>query len=257
MYKLRNLKHTVAAAISVALIGTLAVSQAAGFTAANAYKINYDEYLTVSDASDKDVSDVVYIDDYAAQELSAEEMKDGADSMELVDFRSDVVGYTNTALERLKPFKPVTGYVITTTGGLNVRAGESLESEILDSITYGQEIDIIGETEEWYIIPFGEDDGIGYVLKEYVTTSYEEAKAILLESVMYESGVVAVDGGALNVRSAAGTEGTMIIDQIASGDCIIVLERVNDDWMKVYYGNNYSTGYVMSQYVNIGFCSLC
>ena len=249
---MRNLKHTVAAIISVALIGTLAISQAAGFTAANAYKINSDVYLTVSDASDKKVSDVVYIDDYAAEEISAEEMKNGAESVELVDFRSDVIGYNNTALERLKPFKPVTGYVITTTGGLNVRAGDSLESEILDSITYGQEIDIIGETEDWYIIPFGDDGAVGYVLKEYVTTSYEEAKAVLLESVMYETGVVEVEGGALNVRSAAGTENTMVIDQIASGDCIIVLERVNDEWMKVYYGNNYGTGYVMSQYVNIG-----
>lgn len=237
---MRNFKHTIVAILAVVLIGSLAVTQAADLSLANANKVN-DTDIVISDVAPDSSSDGAYIEE-----------KDTSKNLELTDFRLNVVEYENTALERAKPFEPISGYVITTTGGLNVRASESLESEILDSLTYGQMIDIIDETEEWYVIPFGEDGGVGYVLKEYVTTSYEEAKKILLESVMYESGVVAVEGGSLNVRSAAGTEGTLIIDQIANGDCIIVLDRVNDEWVKVYYGDNYDTGYVMTKYVNIG-----
>lgn len=249
---MRNLKHTIAAFLAVVLIGSLAVSQASDITAANADKIE-GEYLTVSDAQDADISDVVYIEGEAQEkvELSDEEKQEALGNVRLVDIGEDKIGYKDTVIEEARPFEPITGYVITTTGGLNVRAGEGLDTQILDSIIYGQMIDIIDETDEWYVIPFGEDGGVGYVLKEYVTTSYEEAREILLESVMYESGVVSVEGGSLNVRSAAGTENTMIIDQVADGDYIVVLDRVNDEWMKVYYGNNYNVGYVMSKYVSI------
>lgn len=238
---MRNLKHTIAACIAVVLIGSLAVAQATDFSKVKANKINEDntEYLVVSDATEGS-TDAINIE---TEETNA--------IFNLTDFVEEGIGFEETKLEDLKPFEPVSGYVITTTGGLNIRAGESLDSEILDSITYGQMIDIIDETDDWYVIPYGEDGGVGYVLKEYVTTSYEEAKKILLESVMYENGVVSVDGGSLNVRSAAGTD-AMIIDQIASGDNIIVLERVNDEWIKVYYGDNYGTGYVMAQYVSLG-----
>lgn len=237
---MRNLKHTIAACIAVVLIGSLAVAQATEFSKVKANKENDNTgYLIVSDVTEE-VTDAINIE---TEQLDA--------TFNMTDFVEEGIGFEETKLEDLKPFEPVSGYVITTTGGLNIRAGESLDSEILDSITYGQMIDIIDETDDWYVIPYGEDGGVGYVLKEYVTTSYEEAKKILLESVMYENGVVSVNGGALNVRSAASTD-SMIIDQIASGDNIIVLDRVNDEWIKVYYGDNYGTGYVMAQYVSLG-----
>ena len=238
---MRNFKHTAAAILAVVLIGSLAVSQAADMSAARAEKgtENNSELLVVTDVASEEATDVINIENEENQE-------------DPEPFNTVKVGFTNTVLERAKPFEPVAGYVITTTAGLNVRAGESLDSQILDSLTYGQMIDIIDETEQWYVIPFGEDGGVGYVLKEYVTTSYEKAREVLLESVMYEEGVVNVEGGSLNVRSAAGVEDTLVIDQIASGDPIIVLNRVNDEWMKVYYGSNYDVGYVMSQYVNVG-----
>ena len=254
---MHNFKHTIAAFLAVVLISSLAVSQAAEISSANADKIDegYEDILAVSDSDGAEESDVVYIEGEPSQEpteLTAEEIQTRKDNVEFINASAVNVGYTDNKLEQMKPFEPITGYVITTTGGLNVRAAESLEAEILESLTYGQMIDIIGESEEWYTIPYGDEGGVGYVLKKYISTSYEEARQILLESVMYESGVVNLEGGSLNVRSVAGTEDTLIIDQIADGDCIIVLNRVNDEWMKVYYGNNYSTGYVMSKYVHIG-----
>ncbi len=252
-----NLKHTIAGIMAVVLIGSLVVSQAAEITSVQANKnniINNDNLLEVSDTNEEEISDVVYIDEDAqpTPELTEAEMEEAEESVEIVDYRQGEFEFSDNVIEKSKPFEPVSGYVITTTGGLNIRAAQSLDSEILDSLEYGQMIDIIDETDDWYVIPYGEDDGVAYVLKEYVTTSYEEAKKILLENVMYESGVVTVEGGSLNVRSGAGTEGTVIIDQIANGDCIVVLDRVDDEWMKVYYGTNYSTGYVMSKYVSIG-----
>ena len=251
---MHNFKHSMAAFLAVVLISSLAVTQAAEISSANAKKIDeqYTDILKVSDVTTSDARQIVSIDEQVQQELTQEEIQKKRDLINFIGSSESMLVYNNAKLEELRPFKPLTGYVITTTGGLNIRAGAGLDSEILDSITYGQMIDIIGETDEWYQIPYGENDGVGYVLKEYISTSYEEAKKILLESVMYESGVVNVEGGTLNVRSGAGTEGTLVIDQIADGDCIIVLDRVNDEWIKVYYGNNYNTGYVMAQYVHIG-----
>ena len=254
---MHNFKHTIAAFLAVALISSLAVSQAAEISSANADKIDkkVEEILSVSDSNGDETSDVVYIDGQKpeeAQPLSEEEIQTRKENVDFISASEASVSYADSKLEQMKPFEPITGYVVTTTGGLNVRAAESLDSEILSSLTYGQMIDIIGESDEWYTIPYGDEGGVGYVLKEYISTSYEEAKKILLDSVMYESGVVNVEGGSLNVRSGAGTEDTVVIDQIADGDCIVVLNRVNDEWMKVYYGNNYSTGYVMSKYVDIG-----
>lgn len=250
---MHNFKHTIAAFLAVIMISSLAVSQAAEISSADADRM--DNILDISDTSEDETSDVVYIDGQQPEEpvqLTEEEINTRKENVEFISPSEVNMGYSDSKLEQLKPFEPITGYVITTTGGLNVRAAESVDSEILTTLTYGQMIDIIDESDEWYTIPQDTNDGVGYVLKEYISTSYEEAKRILLESgVMYESGVVSVDGDALNVRSGAGTENTVVIDQITDGDCIIVLERVNDEWMKVYYGNNYSTGYVMSKYVNI------
>lgn len=234
---MRNFKHSLAAVLAVLMIGSLAVTQAADITSAEANKMGDDnENLSVSETVTEE----------------SVEQTETASSIQPVDFRKYDLDFEKEGFEELRPFEPVAGYVITTTGGLNIRSAPGYDSEILGSITYGQMIDIIEEEDDWYVIPYGENDGVGYVLKEYVTTSYEEARSILLESVMYETGVVTVDGSALNIRSGAGTDGTVIIDQVADGDPVVVLERVENDWLKVYYGTNYDIGYVTSQYVNVG-----
>ena len=234
---MRNFKHTLAAMLAVAMIGTLAVNQASDISAAKANKMYDDnEYLSVSENNENE-----------EKAITLDEK-----TFELVDFKEYSLDLEKERLEDLRPFQPVAGYVITTTGNLNIRAGASIDSEILGSITYGQMIDIIEEEDDWYVIPHGDNGQVGYVLKEYVTTSYEEARNILLQSVMYETGVVKVDGSALNVRSGAGTDDTVIIDQVADGDPVVVIEPVEGDWLKVYYGDNYDIGYVTSQYVSLG-----
>ena len=238
---MRNFKHTIAAFLAVAMIGTLAATQASDIQAAKANKMGDDnEFLTVSETDANNDENAVNLDEEKTK-------------LEMVDFREKIIeDVIPNKLEELRPFVPVAAYVITTTGGLNIRAGASTDSEILGSITYGQQIDIIEEEGDWYVTPFGNDGKTGYVLKEYVTTSYEEAKEILLESVMYETGVVKTDGSSLNIRSGVGTEETVILDQVADGDPIIVIERADDDWLKIYYGSNYDVGYVTNQYVSLG-----
>ncbi len=235
---MRNFKHTLAAMLAVVTIDTLAVNQAADISAAKANKMDDDnEYLSVSEISENSEQETIVIDEKTVSP---------------VDFKQYSFEAEKERLEDLRPFEPVAGYVITTTGSLNIRAGESTDSEILGSITYGQMIDIIDETDDWYVIPHGDNGQVGYVLKEYVTTSYDEAKKVLLESVMYETGVVKVDGSALNIRSGVGTDDTVIIDQVADGDPVVVIEQVEGDWLKVYYGDNYDVGYVTSEYVSLG-----
>lgn len=245
---MHNFKHTIAAFLAVVLIGSLAVAQAAEISTAKAVKsdVNYEDVLVVSNVT-QEVEAFSIEETVTSEANQIEENKE----IEFVELAGEGLTFPDNALESLRPFEPVAAYVITTTGGLNVRREPSMNSEVLESLTYGQMIDVIGEEGDWYIIPHTENGGKAYVLKEFITTSYEKAREVLLESVMYESGVVSVEGGTLNVRSGAGTDGTLVIDQLSDGDWVVVLDRVNDEWMKVYYANDYSTGFVMSKYVHI------
>lgn len=258
---MRNIKHTISAVVSVAMIASLAVAQADGFVSAKANRLNdnsetlYNEVqIEISDTEVSETDAAPVSEEPAVESEGAEGSENEASSEQAapVDFYEDKEPLKNNTLEELKPYEPQTGYVITTTGGLNVRASASPDGEVLESLTYGQMIDIIEETDDWYVIPYGDEGGVGYVSKQFVTTSYEKAREVLLESVMYESGVVNVAESALNIRSAPSSEGTIVIDQVASGDNIVILDRIGDDWLKVYYGSNYGTGYVMAKYVAVG-----
>ena len=104
---MRNFKHTAAAILAVVLIGSLAVSQAADMSAARAEKgtENNSELLVVTDVASEEATDVINIENEENQE-------------DPEPFNTVKVGFTNTVLERAKPFEPVAGYVITTTAGL-------------------------------------------------------------------------------------------------------------------------------------------
>ena len=146
---MRNFKHTLAAMLAVVMIGSLALTQAADIKAAKANKMDDDnEYLSVSEVSESDNQEAITIEEK---------------TLEPIDFKDYELDFVKEKFEDLRPFEPVAGYVITTTGNLNIRARESFDSEILGSITYGQMIDIIDETDEWYGIPYCENDGVGYV----------------------------------------------------------------------------------------------
>lgn len=63
---------------------------------------------------------------------------------------------------------------------LNVRQDASTESACIGSVTGGQELDILGETDEWVQIQYSEDT-VGYVAKEFVNVGWNYPTAMTLE----------------------------------------------------------------------------
>lgn len=63
---------------------------------------------------------------------------------------------------------------------LNVRQDASTESACIGSVTGGQELDILGETDEWVQIQYS-GDTVGYVAKEFVNVGWNYPTAMTLE----------------------------------------------------------------------------
>lgn len=149
-------------------------------------------------------------------------------------------------VELAKPYEPKTGYVITTTGTLNIRAEKNIDSEILGTLEPGGELWLEGEYEGWYMISYG--DKKGYVAKELVTTSYAEAKDILLRDVMYERAVAAAGA---EMKSAPTLDASPI-ELLQADKDVIIIARIDDNWSQVYTADDYTAGYVLNTALTVG-----
>ena len=217
-----NLKHAMSALAAFAMVGSLAANQAADMTYVNAQN-NPNVIVNPPAVLKGDGNGVVLESDLpSAFELPSEKEE--------------------------KKEEQKTGYVLITESCLNMRAEPSVDAEVTAQLACADQVTILSDdNEEWYYAQSGENTG--YVYKDFITDFYEEAKNALLENFRYESGYINADG--VNVRDNAGTEDSNVIDQADSGDKVYVISRSGDDWMYVYYGKNYDTGYIMSSFVTI------
>ncbi len=146
-----------------------------------------------------------------------------------------------------------TGYISYSSGSVNVRAKASKEAQIVGSLNFGDAVEITGisDDELWYGVLLS--DGVaGYVMCDLISFDYEVIKAQLLSSTMYETGKVAVSGSSLNVRNKPSESGSVVIDQLKDGVVVYISENCGNGWLKVVFGNDYDTGYVMSDYITTG-----
>ena len=143
-----------------------------------------------------------------------------------------------------KPYEPKTGYVIATSGVLNVRAERDTESAIISTLNPGTEIWLEGEYENWYLITVSVDgeDLKGYVSKELVSDSYEEAKKVLLEDVMYEKAVISAGA---EMKSAPDMDASPV-QGFENDEEVIIISRVDDNWAHIYTTDDYTAGYVLT-----------
>lgn len=78
------------------------------------------------------------------------------------------------------------------------------------------------------------------------------AISLALAAVMTVPALAASNGGAivntddLNLRAAPSTSST-VVSQLSTGECVVVCEKVNDQWYKVVY--NSKLGYLSSDYI--------
>lgn len=146
---------------------------------------------------------------------------------------------------------------------LNVRQDQSTESECIGSVTGGQELDVLGETDEWVEIQYN-DDTVGYVAKEFVEVGWNYPTAMTLEEeqAMIEAALAekAAKAAQTTTRSSeiavlppvnTSAEGLALGQQIASYAC----QFVGNPY--VYGGTSLTngadcSGFVMSVYANFG-----
>lgn len=223
-----NLKHTVVATVAVVMISSLVAAQASDFSAD---KKNIPTQTTqVTQKADD--NEVLEISDIEAAAASAEaEIADAADASQALPEQSENVGY-----------------VLVSEGSLNVRAAANIDSEVTDKLNCADKVTILSDEGDWYKVSYGEEKE-GYVSKASITMSADEAKAKALETTMYETGKAVVSEGALNIRCGAGTN-FAVINQADNGDTLVVVAR-EGDWLKVLFGRNYESGYVIADSVSI------
>ena len=210
-----NLKHTLAAIISVALVGALFAIQASEFAAVGADKLT--QKVDIQDASP--------------------EVLEGDGEGEYLDISPDA--------ELNETYVGKTVYVLTDGGNVNLREAADIESTILDALPLGTEMKVIDIDGDWFKVEYKEQTG--YVKASYTTLEYDAVKAVMLATTMYQKATATTG---VNVRSEA-SEDSVILSSVAEGEPLVVLDEY-EGWCKVYFGENYDIGYIKSDYVEIG-----
>ncbi len=225
---MRNWKHSMSAILAVVMVISLATIQVNDFSTASASK--------------------------EAEEQIVLEILEGDGDGETVDFDSAEAGKVKEEIEEtvvasgmvefVKPFEPKTGYVIATLGVLNVRAEKDTESEIIGTLNPGQEIWLVGEYENWYQIsyPVNGVETKGYVSKDLVAASYDEAKQVLLEDTMYEKAIIL---GGSEMKSATDLNASALGGFEVDSN-VIIIEKADENWTLVYNTDDYTAGYVLT-----------
>lgn len=72
---------------------------------------------------------------------------------------------TNTTTVKTTTSLPQFGYI--TADSMRVRGEANLKAEVIGGINFGEKVEILGKTGDWYQIRFG--DGVGYVSGQYIS----------------------------------------------------------------------------------------
>lgn len=147
---------------------------------------------------------------------------------------------------------------------LNVRQEQSTESECIGSVTGGQELDVLGETDEWVEIQYS-DDTVGYVAKEFVEVGWNYPTAMTLEEeqAMIEAALAekAAKAAQTTTRSSeiavlppvnTSAEGLALGQQIASYACQFVGNPYVYGGSSLTNGTDCS-GFTMAVYAQFGY----
>ena len=142
------------------------------------------------------------------------------------------------------------GKVKNITSNLRVRQAPSTSALTIGYLLGGQEVEITGESGEWYKINF--NGKVGYSHKDYITKisngSSGSSNNNNGSTVTEKDGTVdATDG--LRVREGAGTN-TKILGVLTHGSAVKIVDT-NGSWYKIKYGSGY--GYVHKDYIKITF----
>lgn len=213
-----NFKYTAAAFIAVSVIGTMSVMKLHTAVPVNADKEDRPAILTGDGAG---VTPAF------------------ADNDSIVDTAVDA---------QEEAFEQRTGYISHFGANVNVRCAPSKEAEIAASLATGDAVTVTGQDGDWYEVTLPDGTG-GYVMCDLISFDFDGIKSELLNTTMYQAATVFVSGGALNVRNLPTDSGSVVVNQLANGDRVYIIEPADTGWYKIYYGADYDIGYVMADYV--------
>ena len=129
-----------------------------------------------------------------------------------------------------------TGIGIVETGGLRLRAKPNTDADILDNASYGDNVVIIRESGDFYLVDYNLQ--IGYMAKQYVT--FKERENV-------ELGYGKVVDASVNLR-AKPDPASDLLATLTTGDKAYII-GFNCGWYKVTYGSQ--TGYIRSDLLEL------
>ena len=129
-----------------------------------------------------------------------------------------------------------TGIGIVETSGLRLRAKPSTDADILDSASYGDNVVVIRESGDFYLVDYNLQ--IGYMARQYVT--FKERENV-------ELGYGKVVDVSVNLR-AKPDPASDLLATLSTGDKAYII-GFNCGWYKVTYGSQ--TGYIRSDLLEL------
>ena len=136
---------------------------------------------------------------------------------------------------------PFTGVV---TDATNMRtSANSYASNVIRRIPEGDEVEVTGETGNFYRIEY--DGRTGYVFKKYVEKSTKISSSSALTVTGYPYSTVSTSN--VNLRASASTSAKKLTT-VPKGASITV-HKLSGSWACVTYGD--TTGWVMKQYIKV------
>lgn len=143
------------------------------------------------------------------------------------------------------------GKVVNVTTNLRVRKSPSTTAEVEGYLLNGEEVDIIGESGDWYKVNF--KGKTGYVSKEYIkkigSTSEEKPNQPTPpsnnENTTVSKGKVVNISSQLRIRAGAGTS-YATVGYLRNGEEVEIIGESNE-WYKIKYDG--ITGYAHKDYI--------
>ncbi|MBO4886229.1 MAG: SH3 domain-containing protein [Clostridia bacterium] len=130
---------------------------------------------------------------------------------------------------------------------VEVNMRKAPEGDVMYVLKAGTELTVTGRNGSWYLVNYR--GSVGYVASSYVSkkgVSVSAAPAATATASPAAGGKGYVSGGAVNIRSGAGTEyGVATVARL--GDELTLYEQT-DGWYRVSYGG--TTGYISAKYVS-------
>ena len=229
---MRNFKHSILAFIAVAMISSLAAVQGAELSDARAErnrKLSAAAEVQSMTITQKDVSS-----------------KGGVKAAALTN-DTEAEAQAAAAIENsLDRSSYQLGYVQTTQGSVALYAEPSSSSEVVGSLNACDQVEVLESTDGYYKVTA--ENGTGYIVSDCVTEEKDEAEYAAMQYDHYKMAKVLSFANGVNVRSEASKDSTAVT-QLADETDIVVLGGEND-FIKIAYGSEYNTGYIINTSVD-------